>query len=102
MCRRAHRRSLIIVHVLLSVSQSQSSDQHSHQESPDVRPPCDTSRGRRADGTYPREELKQEPVSQNNEGWNRNEENKDKRQDLSSRVKHDVGPHDAGDSAAGS
>ena len=46
--------------------------------------------------------MKQEPVTQNDEGWNRDEENKDKRQDLSSRIKNDVGPHDAGDCAAGS
>ncbi len=65
-------------------------------------PPSDASCRRRADGTYTGEELKQEPVTQNDEGRDRDEENKDKRQDLRSRVKNDVGAHDAGDSAAGS
>ena len=65
-------------------------------------PPRDTSRGRRANGAYACEELKQEPVAQNDEGWNRDEENKDKSKDLRSRVKNDVGPHHARDGAAGS
>ena len=65
-------------------------------------PPGDTPCGRRADGTYAGEELKQEPITQNDEGGNRDEENKDKRKNLSSRIKNDVGPHDAGDGAAGS
>ena len=65
-------------------------------------PPGDTSCGRRADSTYTCKELKQEPVTQNDEGRNGDKENKDEREDLSSWVKNDVGPHDAGDGAAGS
>ena len=65
-------------------------------------PPGDASRGRCADGTYTCEELKQEPVTQNDECGDRDEENKNKREDLSSGIKNDVGPHDAGDGAAGS
>jgi len=67
-----------------------------------VCPPSDASCRRRADCAYTCEELKQEPVTQNDEGRNRDEEDKDKREDLSSRVKNDVSTHDAGDGAAGS
>lgn len=65
-------------------------------------PPGDASRGRCPDRGDSRQELKKEPVSQNDEGWNRDEKDEDEGQNSSARVENDVGAHDAGDGAAGS
>ena len=64
-------------------------------------PPSDASRGYRSDRTDSGQKLKQKPISQNDEGWNRDEKYEDQGQDSSARIKNDIGAHHAGDGAAG-
>ena len=92
---------LRIVNALLTVSQIEAGNKHPQQEPPDMCPPGDASCGRGADGANTRQELKQEPVAQNDESRNRYEKDEDEGQDSCSRIKKDIGPHDAGDGAAG-
>lgn len=65
-------------------------------------PPGDTSRGRRAHRTDSRQELQQEPIAQNDPGWDRDKKNQNESKYASARVKNDIGSHDPGDGAAGS
>ena len=64
-------------------------------------PPGDASCGRRTDRANTRQELKQEPIAQNDESRNRYEKDEDQGQNSCSGIKKDISPHDAGDGAAG-
>jgi len=50
----------------------------------------------------PCEELKQEPIAENNESRDRKKKDQDEGQDTGSWIENNVGAHNAGDSAAGS
>ena len=64
-------------------------------------PPSDAACCYSSDRSDSGQKLKQKPISQNDEGWNRDEKYEDKGQDSSSRIKNDIGTHHAGDGAAG-
>ena len=64
-------------------------------------PPGDASGGCGTDRANTRQELKQEPIAQNDESRNRYEKDEDEGQDSCSGIKKDIGPHDTGDSTAG-
>ena len=66
-----------------------------------MRPPGDSACGRPTDGSYSCDELQKEPISQNDEGGDRKEENYNQREYPSAGIKNDVGAHDARDGAAG-
>ena len=66
-----------------------------------MRPPGDAASGCRGYGAYSRQELEQEPVTQNDEGRYGYEENKDQSQHPRPRIENDVSPHYAGDGATG-
>lgn len=65
-------------------------------------PDGDASRSGSADGGDTGQELKQEPIAQDDERRDGNEENKDERQNTGAREKNNVGAHDSRDGAAGS
>lgn len=65
-------------------------------------PPGDSSSGCSTHGAHTCHELQKEPIAQNDKGWDGQEENHDEGEHPGAGIKNDVGPHDAGDGAAGS
>src|SRR5580698_6568530 len=92
---------LRIVSALLTVSETQPGDDHPQQETANVCPPGHPSGGCGTDRANTGQELQQEPIAQNDESGNRYEKDEDESQDSGSGIKKDIGPHDTGDSAAG-
>lgn len=64
-------------------------------------PDSDTTRGGNADCGDTRYELKEEPVTEDDEGGNGEEEDDHQGQNAGARIKNYVSAHDAGDGAAG-
>lgn len=65
-------------------------------------PPGYATRGRAADRSYARNELKQKPVPEDDKSGDGQKEDDDESEHAGAGIKNDVGAHDARDSAAGS
>ena len=64
-------------------------------------PPGDTAGGCAADGSNSGDELKQEPISKNDEGGDGEEKEEHQGQNAGPGIENDVSPHDARDGATG-
>jgi len=67
-----------------------------------VGPPGDAASCRDSHRAHPCQELKQEPIAEDDERRDGNEENEHERQYARAWKKNDIGAHDAGDGATGS